>query len=123
MSAIRSGGTKPELVVRKIVSSLGYRYRLHYKTPFGRPDLTLVSRKKAIFVHGCFWHRHRRCRYSTTPSTNTEFWSAKFKENLRRDRRVLRDLVTNGWAVLTVWECETRVLDGLTAKLTDFLKS
>jgi DNA mismatch endonuclease, patch repair protein len=123
MAAIGSKNTKPEIVVRQLVSKLGFRYRLHHKTEFGRPDLVFVARKKAIFVHGCFWHRHSKCRFSTTPATNRKFWVAKFAENVLRDRRARKALVKNGWTVLTVWECETRKVDRLTNVLQCFLES
>lgn len=121
MVAIRSTNTKPELVVRRIVSRLGYRYRLHYQSGCGRPDLALVGRKKAIFVHGCFWHRHRGCRYATNPATNRTFWTTKFIKNVQRDKRTQRRMMEQGWKLLVIWECETKFDATLAQRLQDFL--
>jgi len=123
MSAVHSQDTKPELAVRKIVHSLGYRYRLHDPKLPGRPDLVFALRRKAIFVHGCFWHRHTRCRYTTTPKTRTAFWEAKFSSNVSRDRRTRHLLKKMGWKVLTVWQCELKNLKKLTERLDEFLAS
>jgi DNA mismatch endonuclease (patch repair protein) len=107
MGMVRSKNTKPELAVRRLVHAMGYRYRLHGKLP-GRPDMVFASRRKVIFVHGCFWHRHPRCKKATTPDANAEFWRAKFRANKRRDRQIERRLDSIGWEVITVWECELR---------------
>jgi len=109
--------------MRKIVHSLGYRYRLHDPKLPGRPDLVFALRRKAIFVHGCFWHRHTRCRYTTTPKTRTAFWEAKFSSNVSRDRRTRHLLKKMGWKVLTVWQCELKNLKKLTERLDEFLAS
>lgn len=121
MAAIHSRNTKPELAVRKIVHALGYRYRLHDSRLPGSPDLAFASRSKAIFVHGCFWHRHTGCRYSTTPKTRTAFWETKFSSNVVRDRRTRRQLKKIGWAVLTVWQCELKNPKKLTERIDEFL--
>jgi DNA mismatch endonuclease (patch repair protein) len=121
MSRVRGKDTKPELVVRKIAWSLGARYRLHVKRLPGRPDLVFASRRKAIFVNGCFWHRHQGCRLSTTPKTNTSFWNEKFKANVARDRRNIAELEAAGWSVLTIWQCETKDLPELHKRLSEFL--
>ena len=106
MARVRARDTQPELIVRRLVHSLGYRYRLYGRLP-GRPDLVFASRKKVLFVHGCFWHRHKKCRKATTPAANRSFWLEKFKANVRRDRRNVRELERAGWRVIVVWQCET----------------
>jgi len=121
MAAVRSKDTRPELAVRKIVNGLGYRYRLHVGTLPGRPDLVFPARRKVVFVHGCFWHRHRNCRYASSPKTRRKFWEAKFAANVARDRRTARELKRMHWAVLTVWQCELKKPERLTGRLDDFL--
>lgn len=121
MAAVHSKDTRPEVVVRKIVHGLGYRYRLHVVGLLGRPDLVFPSRRKVIFVHGCFWHRHQKCRYASSPKTRRKFWEAKFVTNVARDRRVGRELKRMGWAVLTVWQCELKKAERLSRRLDDFL--
>ena len=121
MAAVHSKDTSPELAVRKIVHGLGYRYRLHGGTLPGRPDLVFPARRKVVFVNGCFWHRHYRCRYATSPKTRRKFWEAKFATNVARDRRSARELKRIGWAVLTVWQCELKKPEQLTRRLDDFL--
>lgn len=105
MSGIRSKDTRPELLLRHALHARGFRYRLHPKTVSGRPDLILPKHGAAVFVHGCFWHRHEGCRFASTPATRPEFWAAKFAANIRRDRRVLATLSEEGWRIATVWEC------------------
>lgn len=105
MRSIRGRDTKPELDLRKYLHSLGYRFRLHRKDLPGSPDLVLPRYKLAIFVHGCFWHRHTGCFYATIPGTRTSFWEAKFEANVCRDRRAYEELKQRGWRVLVVWEC------------------
>lgn len=108
MSRIQGKDTKPEMVVRRLVFALGYRYRLHDKKLPGKPDLVFAGRKKVIFVHGCFWHRHN-CRYGKViPQTRKEFWKDKLDKNKERDKKNKRKLKQMGWDVLVVWECETR---------------
>lgn len=121
MAKIRSRDTKPELAVRRLVYRMGYRYRLHAPRLPGRPDLVFSLRKRVIFVHGCYWHRHRRCRFAYLPKSNVEFWRKKFKSNTARDTWVNKELAQLGWEVLTVWECEVRDLEGLRTKLARFL--
>ena len=104
MSRIRCRDTRPELKVRKYLHSRGYRYRINYKIT-GRPDIVFPNRKIAIFVHGCFWHRHG-CKNSVIPKTNTAFWKRKLVSNVLRDEQVRERLRTEDWKVLTVWECE-----------------
>lgn len=108
MAAIRGRDTTPELVVRRLLTSLGYRYRLHVKDLPGRPDIVLSSRDTVILVHGCFWHRHSCPAGRPVPGTRTAFWVDKFECNVRRDRRTQRELRALGWRVLTVWECQTK---------------
>jgi DNA mismatch endonuclease (patch repair protein) len=107
MSGIRGRDTRPELRVRRYLHSRGFRYRLHAKGLPGRPDLVFPGRKTAVFVHGCFWHRHESCRFAATPATNADFWRAKFQENIDRDRRKATQLVQQGWRVEVVWECDS----------------
>lgn len=108
MAGIKSKNTRPELKVRKFLHSKGFRFRLHSTKLPGSPDLVLPKFKVAIFVHGCFWHRHRNCRYSTNPSSNCEQWNAKFEINVARDARNLTALTDLGWTVIVVWECKLR---------------
>ena len=107
MQANTSKNTKPELLVRQMLRRLGWPgYRLHWKTPAGRPDIVFPGRKIAIFVNGCFWHRHEGCKKASTPKSNEEFWNAKFERNKARDKRVTAQLESEGWKVVTIWECE-----------------
>lgn len=108
MSRIRGRDTGPELLLRSLLHRAGFRFRLHAKQLPGRPDVVLPKYKAAIFVHGCFWHRHPGCRNATTPSTRREFWQEKFDRNVSRDARNRADLEAAGWTVLTVWECELK---------------
>ena len=109
MAGIRSKNTLPEMVVRKYLHSKGFRYRLHNRKLPGSPDLALTSYKVAVFVHGCFWHRHAGCKYATTPRSNVDRWDAKFTANVARDRRNIVSLERLGWSVVVVWECELRI--------------
>src|SRR5689334_12993176 len=106
MSGIRGQNTKPELAVRKALFAAGLRYRLHSKLLAGKPDIVLARSRHAIFVHGCFWHRHPGCQFAYTPKSNARFWSAKFDANVRRDKLTKSVLRKAGWRVLVVWECE-----------------
>lgn len=108
MSGIRSKDTKPEMMVRKYLHGKGFRYRLHTRALPGSPDLVLPKYRTAIFVHGCFWHRHAGCRYTTTPASNFERWDQKFRANTERDARKQAELEAAGWRVIVVWECELR---------------
>ncbi|WP_077035963.1 very short patch repair endonuclease [Pelomonas sp. KK5] len=121
MSGIRSKDTNPELIVRRALFASGYRFRLHRKDLPGSPDIVMQGRRVAIFVHGCFWHAHQGCKYAKTPSTRTEFWSAKLQANVDRDQRAADKLREIGWRVLYVWECSTRDLDAV-AKLPQVLR-
>lgn len=117
MGRIKGRNTAPELAVRKLAYRLGYRFRLHRRDLPGSPDLVFVSRKKAVFVHGCFWHRHMGCRFAYEPKSNSDFWSTKFKKNVERDNRVTKELECMGWDVLVIWECETADSAALASKL------
>ena len=117
MGRVPSKDTKPEMVVRRAVHSLGYRYRIHRAELPGRPDLVFSGRKVVIFVHGCFWHRHPGCRKATTPASNREYWLPKFRENKSRDKRKARELKKLGWRVVVVWECETSDVETLKKRL------
>ncbi len=108
MSAVRSSGTKPELIVRKALHSLGFRFRLHSKALPGKPNIVLPKHKAVVFVHGCFWHHHKGCGKSKLPTSNAEFWQTKIFENVRRDKKTISHLRRLGWRVLIVWECETK---------------
>lgn len=121
MSRVGGRDTKPELVVRRTIHRMGFRFRLHRRDLAGTPDIVLPRHKLVIFVHGCFWHRHEGCRHSTTPKTRTTFWTAKFDANIERDRRNAAALELAGWRVATVWECETRNLGTLSVVLTAIL--
>jgi DNA mismatch endonuclease (patch repair protein) len=123
MARVARSNTKPELTVRQIVHSLGYRFRLHRKDLPGTPDVVLPRLRAVIFVHGCFWHRHPGCKRASQPGTNVEFWSRKFSRNVERDARAIEQLEAAGWRVLIVWECETRDRSTLQAKLESFLRS
>lgn len=113
MASIRSADTKPEMVLRRLLHAGGLRYRLHARNLPGKPDIVFPGRNVAVFVHGCFWHRHPRCHWCTTPASNSEFWSAKFAENVKRDQRCVGDLLDLGWRVATVWECALRGQEAL----------
>lgn len=108
MQAVRGKDTKPELIVRRLVFSLGFRYRLHDSALPGKPDLVFKAKRKVIFVHGCYWHRHTCNRGRSFPAESREFWSAKFSKNKKRDAEVRRALLAIGWSVLVVWECQAK---------------
>lgn len=117
MGRIQSRDTAPELAVRRLAHRLGYRFRLHRRDLPGSPDLVFPSRRKAVFVHGCFWHRHSGCRLAYEPKSNVDFWSAKFRKNVERDIRVKGELERMGWDVLVIWECETADRAALASQL------
>ena len=121
MSLVKSKNTGPELIVRKLAHSLGYRYRLHGAGLPGKPDLVFAKRKKVVFVHGCFWHRHVGCRRATTPATNLDYWLPKFERTVERDGQNIEALSSRGWSALAVWECELKNTGDLAEKLRAFL--
>jgi len=108
MGGIRGKNTQPELQLRRALHARGFRYRLHGTTLPGKPDLVFPKYQAALFVHGCFWHRHLSCKYATNPATRAEFWQNKFKHNIARDQRNVDALIGMGWRVAVVWECEIK---------------
>ena len=121
MSQIRGKDTSPEKAVRSLLHRLGYRFRLHCKVLPGQPDIVLPRFQAVIFVHGCYWHRHKGCRYAYTPKTRIKFWQRKFDENVERDERTLKSLRKLGWHVLVVWECQISNEETLAKRLIRFL--
>ncbi|MDH2091167.1 very short patch repair endonuclease [Rhizobium pusense] len=121
MSRIRGKDTKPELTVRRLLFADGFRYRLHGADLPGRPDIVFRSRKKVMFVHGCFWHQHCGCRNANIPKTRTDFWTKKLAGNVSRDQAVSRQLHERGWSALIIWECETKDVETLRLRLHEFL--
>ncbi|WP_026120928.1 very short patch repair endonuclease [Paraburkholderia kururiensis] len=121
MSRIKGKNTKPELFVRSLVHRMGYRYRLHRKGLPGRPDLVFAKRRKVIFVHGCFWHRHEGCRLARLPKSRLDFWRPKLDANAKRDKEVELRLAELGWKVLTIWECEVKEGAALASRIRAFL--
>jgi len=121
MGRVKGRDTKPEILVRSIVHRMGYRFRIHRRELPGNPDIVLPRHRKVIFVHGCFWHGHRRCPRSERPSSNKSFWNTKLDKNVERDERLRRVLRRMGWRVFVVWECETRAPDKVLRKLGRFL--
>ena len=111
MSRIRGRNTKPEMLVRRTAHALGLRFRLHRKDLPGSPDLVFPARKTALFVHGCFWHRHDGCRFAYTPKSNQSFWLQKFTRNVQRDLEAMDGLRSAGWKPVVIWECETKQPD------------
>lgn len=108
MAHVRSRNTTPELRVRRTAHAMGLRYALHKKGLPGTPDVAFVSRKVALYVHGCFWHRHEGCRLASTPKSNEDFWRAKFERNVARDQKVRLEIEAKGWRAEIIWECETK---------------
>jgi DNA mismatch endonuclease (patch repair protein) len=123
MRRIKSKGMKPEVAVRRLVHSMGYRFRLHWQKLPGKPDLVFVARKKILDVRGCFWHQHRRCVDSHIPKSNAAYWGPKLERNRSRDRKNAKQWRKLGWEYLTVWECEVSNIAVLSARLRDFLES
>jgi DNA mismatch endonuclease (patch repair protein) len=123
MARIRQQGTRPEMIVRRILTALGYRYRLNRRDLPGSPDIAFQGRRKVLFVHGCFWHSHSGCRFATVPKTRTEYWTEKLASNRRRDARLEQALRDAGWQVAVVWECETKFPVELAGRLDLFLTS
>jgi DNA mismatch endonuclease, patch repair protein len=121
MRAVKSRDTKPEMIVRRLVHRLGYRYRLHRQDLPGKPDLTFPGRRKVVFMHGCFWHGHDCARGARVPKNNRDYWTAKIARNQARDANECERLRAMGWSVLTVWECEIKDL-GLESRLRAFLE-
>ena len=123
MSRVRSRDTRPELLVRKLLFGMGYRFRLHDKTLPGSPDIVFTARRKIIFVHGCFWHRHTNCPLARMPKSRKAFWTTKLEGNRLRDGRVKAALRRAGWSVATVWECQLANIGRLESRLRRFMES
>lgn len=123
MSKVRHKDTRPEMVVRRLIHGLGFRYRLHAKDLPGKPDITFRKKRKVIFVHGCFWHRHSECKLARLPKSRTDFWVPKLERNKIRDEKVIAQLIEEGWEVLVIWECQTNDIEQLEKKLLSFLHS
>lgn len=117
MAAVRGSDTRPEIIVRSIVHRLGFRFRKHKSGLPGNPDIVLARYHKIIFVHGCFWHGHRKCKRSSRPSSNRSFWEEKLDKNIRRDKKNMRILKSQGWKIIVVWGCqfknEHKLYDGI----------
>ena len=121
MSRVRHRDTKPERTLRRLLTDMGYRYRLHYERVPGRPDIAFPGRRKVIWVHGCFWHRHPGCPKSALPKSRRDFWVPKLVSNRIRDLAVQAEARRLGWHTLVVWECELKEPDRLTDRLAHFL--
>lgn len=127
MSGIRSKDTKPEIIIRKALYALGFRYRLHNKNIIGKPDLVLKKHNVLIFINGCFWHGHN-CHLFKLPKTRTDFWENKIKTNQKRDKKVLTELGKSGWRIAIIWECaikgKTKMnIDNLVVDLSEWIKT
>lgn len=123
MAAVRSKDTGPEMLVRRMAHSLGYRFRLHRRDLPGKPDMAFPARRAVVFVHGCFWHGHGCARGARVPKTNTDYWTAKVGRNRARDEASVAALEAAGWRVLVVWECEIKDSSALAGRLQAFLGS
>lgn len=122
MRRIRSRDTRPELEVRKLLRSLGYKgYRLHRKDLPGKPDIAFLGRRKAILIHGCFWHGHSCKTGARKPITNSDYWVSKIDRNKQRDITNAKQLLMQGWSILTIWECELRNMEELSSKIISFM--
>lgn len=121
MARVHSRGTRPEMLVRRLVFALGYRYRLHGRDLPGHPDLVFRNRHKVIFVHGCFWHRHGACALARLPKSRLDFWLPKLEGNRKRDEKNMRELAREGWKAMTIWECQLRKTERLPMRIRRFL--
>jgi DNA mismatch endonuclease (patch repair protein) len=121
MRRVKSRDTQPELELRRLVWSLGYRYRKNRRDVVGRPDVAFVGRRRAIFLHGCFWHRHDCASGRRAPKSRTEFWDTKFAQNVTRDARVMLELKSAGWRALVIWECELNNQQQVERRVRKFL--
>ena len=123
MALVRSKDTKPELAIRSLVHGMGFRYRLHGNKLPGRPDLVFPAGRKAIFVHGCFWHRHRGCKLARIPKSRVRFWKEKLEGNRRRDTQNIARMRRLWWSSLVVWECQLGKLESLSRRIRNFLEA
>lgn len=123
MSRIRSGNTKPEIAVRRLLHALGYRFRLHRRDLPGKPDIVLPRHRVVIFVHGCFWHQHPGCRLASKPKTRQEYWTPKLAGNVRRDELAQEALTALGWRVEVIWECDARKPEELDRRVREVMTS
>lgn len=123
MSLVKGRDTKPEKIVRSLLHMMGYRFRLHRNDLPGKPDIVLPKRRKAIFVHGCFWHGHAGCRRAARPKSNADFWDKKIDANMARDKKTQAELKNSGWDFLVIWQCEMKDLEKLQVNLKQFLES
>ena len=123
MARVRSKDTRPEIAVRRMLHGLGFRYRLHARDLPGRPDIVFRGRRKVIFVHGYFWHRHTRCAHNRTPKSRLDFWVPKLEGNKARDRKNRLELTRAGWKSLVVWECQVHDGPRLAARMREFLNA
>lgn len=123
MSRVKNRDTKPEIIVRSIVHRLSYRFRKNNLNLPGRPDIVLTRHRKVIFVHGCFWHGHKKCKRASRPTTNETFWDKKLDTNIVRDKLNNKSLKSLGWKTLTIWECQIKDKNKLLSKLENFLKT
>jgi DNA mismatch endonuclease (patch repair protein) len=121
MSRIKSKDTNPEKVVRSMLHKMGYRFRLHRKDLPGKPDIVLPKYKTVIEIRGCYWHRHKGCKYAYTPKSNIEFWQEKFHKNIKRDKLNEQKLKELGWKVIIIWECELKDVEKLSIQLSNSL--
>ncbi|MEP7336821.1 MAG: very short patch repair endonuclease [Acidobacteriota bacterium] len=121
MRAVKSEDSQAELIVRRMLHRAGFRYRLHVAALPGKPDVVFPSRRKVIFIHGCFWHLHKNCPAARHPSSNVEYWEAKLKRNVERDRKNRKKLKALGWTTLVVWECKLKNPDAVFSALIRFL--
>jgi DNA mismatch endonuclease (patch repair protein) len=121
MSKVSGNNTKPEIIVRRLIHSMGFRYRLHYKKLPGKPDIVFPKKKKVIFVHGCFWHGHEGCKKSKRPTSNSDFWNKKIEQTIIRDNKLIFELKNLGWSVLIIWECQIKDLEKLKHTLFTFI--
>lgn len=122
MSRIKNKNTQPEIIIRSLLHKLGYRFRLHRRDLPGIPDIVLPKYKTAIFVHGCFWHRHSGCKFAYSPKSRVQFWEKKFERNVSVQKKAENELDQMGWRVFVIWECELANLELVMQKLTLFLK-
>lgn len=123
MSSVGGKNTEPELIVRRMLHRMGYRFRVHSRKLPGTPDVVLARHRKVIFVHGCFWHGHPGCKNGARPTSNTDFWNSKLDSNISRDATVERELEEQGWDVFVIWECEIRDKEALEKSLRKFMEA